>query len=117
MTFAYKNIKAFIDLLENTPELLNTQDRQILADKIPDDIEKISEELLTWCEKRAEIYDALRQVRRSLPDDAPQSKGVGGIFPDEQTQAEYEKNLRETLINALRQSSPPETPKPKTSKG
>ncbi len=117
MTFAYKNIKAFIDLLQNTPKLFNTQDRQNLADKIPEDIEDISESLLAWCEKRPEINDALRQVRRNLTDDEPQSKGPGGTFPDASTQEEYEKNLRETLINALRQSSPPENPKPKTPKG
>ena len=118
MTFAYKNIEAFIDLLQNTPELFNTQDRQILADKIPEDIESISESLLAWCEQRPEINDALRKMRRNLTDDEPQFiRGAGGTFPDAQTQAEYEKNLRETLINALRQSSPPETPKPKTPKG
>ncbi len=117
MKFAYKNIEAFIDLLENTQELVNIQDRQNLADKIPEDIEDISESLLAWCEQRPKINDALRQVRRSLPDGEPQSKGVGGTFPDAQTQAEYEKHLRETLINALRQSSPPDKPKPKTPKG
>ncbi len=117
MTFVYKNIEAFIHLLLNTPELFNTQDRETLADKIPEDVEEISESLLAWCEKRPEINDALRQLRRSLPDGEPQSKGVGGTFPDAPTQAEYEKHLRETLINALRQSSPPENPKTKTPKG
>ena len=117
MKFAYKNIQAFIDLLKNTPELFSIQDRQTLADKSPEDIEEISEVLLAWCKQRPEINDALRQVRRNLPDDEPQFKGVGGTFPDTQTQAEFEKNLRQTLINALRQSSPPETPKPTTPKG
>ncbi len=117
MKFAYKNIEAFIQLLENTQELFNTQDRQTLADKIPEDIEDISESLLAWCEKRPEIHDALRQVRRSLPDDEPLHRGPGGTFPDAQTQASDEKNLRETLINALRQSSPPDKPQPQTPKG
>jgi hypothetical protein len=117
MTFIYKNIEAFIDLLQNTPELFNSQDRQTFADKIPEDIEAISESLLAWCEKRPEILDALRQVRRNLPEEEPQFKGVGGTFPDGQTQEEYEKHLRETLINGLRRSSPPENPKPKTPKG
>ena len=115
MTFADKNIKAFIDLLENTPELFNTQDRQTLVNKIPENIESISEELLAWCEQRPEINKALRQVRRSMPDNEPQSKGPGGSFPDASTQAEYEKNLRETLMNILRQSSPSENPNPETS--
>ena len=117
MTFAYKNIHAFIDLLQNTPELFSTQDRETLADKITVDIESISESLLAWCEQRPEINDALRKVRRSLPDDETQTKGPGGTFPNVQTQAEFEKNLRETLINALRQSSPLENLKPETSKG
>lgn len=117
MTFAYKNIKAFIHLLENTPELFNTENRQTLADKIPEDIEDISESLLAWCEQRPEINDALRQVRRTLPDDKYKSRGVGGTFPDARTQAKDEKNLRETLINAIRQSSLPENPKPQAPKG
>ena len=115
MKFAYKNIEAFIQLLENTPELFNTQDRQTLADKIPEDIEEISEFLLAWCEQRLEIMDALRQVRRNLPYYYEEkSKGSGGCIGSiikKITQAEHEQNLRETLINALRQSSPPTNPK------
>ena len=117
MKFAYKNIKAFTCLLQNTPELLSIQDRQTLTDNIPEDIESISESLLAWCEQRPEINNALRQVRRTLPEDKYKPRAVGGSFPDAQTQAEYEKHLRGTLINALRQSSPPENPKPKTPKG
>ena len=124
MTFAYKNIEAFIDLQQKTPELFNTQDRQTLADKIPEDIEEISESLLAWCEQRPEINDALQQERITLSEDKYKSRedkyksrAAGGTFPDAQTQAEYEIHLRETLINALRQSSPPETSKPKTPKG
>ena len=115
MKFAYKNIGAFIQLLENTQELFNTQDRQTLADKIPEDIELISEFLLAWCKKRPEINNALRQVRRTLPDDKYNSRGFG--FDDTETEEEqekYEANLRRTLINALRQSSPPEKPKSQT---
>jgi hypothetical protein len=115
MKFAHKNIAAFIYLLENNPELFSLQDRQTLADKIPEDIEEISESLLAWCEERSEINDALRRLRRTLPDDERQSKGPGGIFPNRETQAEDNKNLRETILNALRQSSPPETPKTTTS--
>ncbi len=113
MIFVYKNIEAFIQLLKNNPELFNNQDTETLADKIPEDIENISESLLAWCEQRPEINDALQQVRRSLPDDEPPFKGPGGTFPDGQTQAEYEAKLKETYTNALRQSSPPENPKPK----
>ena len=117
MTFAYKNIEAFIHLLQNTPELFNTQDRETLADKIPEDIESISESLLAWCEQRPEINNALQQVRITLPEDKYKSRGAGGTFPNAQTQEEYEKNLRETYINTLRQSSPPDNPKPQTPKG
>ena len=116
MIFVYKNIEAFIQLLETTPELLNSQDRQTLADDIPEGLEDISESLLAWCEKRPEIYDALQKVRITLPDDK-YIRGPGGTFPNGQTQEEYEKNLRETYINALRRSSPPENPQPTTSKG
>ncbi len=104
MRFAYKNIKAFTCLLQNTPELLSIQDRQTLADNIPKDIESISEYLLVWCQQRPEINGALRQARRTLPDDKNKSKGFG--FDDTETEEEqekYEANLRITLINALRQ--------------
>ncbi len=117
MGFAYKNIEAFIHLLQNNPELFSTQDRQTLADKISKDIEEISAALLAWCEQRPEINDALRQERRTLANDKDESRGAGGTFPDTQTQAEYEIKLRETLNNALRQSSSPENPKLKTLEG
>ena len=115
MKFAYKNIKAFTCLLQNNPELLSIQDRQTLTDNIPEDIESISKYLLAWCQQRPEINDALRQVRRTLPDDKNKSKRFG--FDDTETeeeQEEYEANLRITLINALRKSSPPEKPKSQT---
>ena len=109
MKFADKNIKAFTCLLQNTPEILSIQDRQTLADNIPEDIEELSEFILVWCQKRPEINDALRKVCRTLPDDKNKSKGFG--FNDTETeeqQEEYEANLRITFINALRLSSPPE---------
>ncbi len=115
MKFAYKNIKAFTCLLQNTPELFNSKERQTLADNIPEDIESILKFLLAWCKQRPEINDALRQVRRTLPDDKNKSKGFG--FDETETEEEqekYEANLRITLINALRQSSPPENPKSQT---
>ena len=54
-----------------------------------------------------EIDSSLKKVRRTLKQDALLSKdrGYGGAFPDDKTKAESEKNLRETLLNALRQSS------------
>ncbi|NEP35873.1 hypothetical protein [Moorena sp. SIO3B2] len=118
MKFAQKNVNAFIQLLQNTPELINTQDRQTLAEKIPEDIEKISEFILAWCKQRPEINGALEQVRRSLPDDEPiGEKGIGGKFPTPEAKADYEKNVKEELLNALRKSSTEETEKPNTPKG
>ncbi|NER91838.1 MULTISPECIES: hypothetical protein [unclassified Moorena] len=115
MTFAQKNVKAFIKLLKNNPDLLNTQDRQTLLDKIPEDFQEISKLLLDWCNKLPEINTALQQVRRSLPDDEPiGERPAAAAFPTAETKAEYEKNLKEELLNALRQSSPPETEKPNT---
>ncbi|NEP50805.1 MAG: hypothetical protein F6K65_19160 [Moorea sp. SIO3C2] len=118
MTFAQQNLEAFIILIKDNPEILNTQDRPIFPDKIPEDIEKISELLLAWCKQRPEINGALEQVRRTLPDHEPSGeKGIGGTFPTDKTKAEDEKNLKETLINELRKSSPPENQKPNTPKG
>lgn len=117
MKFAYTNIKAFIDLLQNNPEIFNTQDTLALAEKIPENIEKTSECLLAWCKERPEIDRTLKAVRRNLPEEQPTSRGAGGVFPTPETQAVDEKNLREALLNALRQSSYTGNPKPKTLKG
>jgi hypothetical protein len=38
-------------------------------------------------------------------------RGIAGTFSTSETKTEDEKNLRETLLNSLRQSSPPENPK------
>ena len=107
MTFAHKNVKAFIHLLQNTPELFSYHDRQSLADQIPEDIEEISASILAWCEQRPEINNALREIRRTLGEYNFTERGPGGTFPDFKTHAEDERNLKETLLNALRQSSPP----------
>ena len=115
MKFVYKNIRAFTCLLQNTPEIMSIQDRLTLEKNIPEDAEEISEFLLAWCQQQPEINNALRQVRRTLPDEKNKSKGFG--FDDTETEEEqekYEANLRITLVNALRQSSPPEKPKSQT---
>ncbi|NEQ79813.1 MAG: hypothetical protein F6K26_05985 [Moorea sp. SIO2I5] len=118
MTFAQKNLEAFTILIKDNPDLLNTQDRQTLQDKISEDIEKISDFILAWCEQRPQINGALEQVRRSLPDHEPiGEKGIGGTVPTPETKAENEKNVKEELSNALRQSTPLETEKPKNPKG
>ncbi|NEQ61206.1 MAG: hypothetical protein F6K53_28820 [Moorea sp. SIO4A1] len=115
MTFAQKNVKAFTILIKNNPDLLNTQDRQTLLEKIPENFQEISKLLLDWCNKLPEINTALQQVRRSLPDHEPiGEKGIGGTVPTPEAKAEYEKNLTEELRNAIRQSTPLETEKPNT---
>lgn len=133
MSSAHKHIAAFIYLLNNKPELFSIEDRQNLANKITEDEDfgKISELLLAWCEEKSEINNALQQVCSTLPDNESHLPGafIGGLFGGPigaaglfsgsfaefaEAKAEFEKNLRETLINSLRQSSPPENPKPKT---
>lgn len=107
MSFAHDNLEAFINLLQNSPNLFAGQNLGSLADNLPEGIEEISEYLLACCEEMPEIDSSLKKVRRTLKQGAllSEERGPGGAFPDNKTKAEYEKNLRETLLNALRQSS------------
>jgi hypothetical protein len=58
-------------------------------------------------EEMPEIDSSLKKVRRTLKQDAllSEERRPSGAFSDDKAKAEYEKNLRETLLNALRQSS------------
>ncbi|NEN95224.1 MAG: hypothetical protein F6K50_06675 [Moorea sp. SIO3I7] len=115
MKFAYKNIKSFTLLIQNNPEILSIQDRQNLEENLPEDIENILKFILDWCQKRPEVNQALRQVRKTLPDDKNKSKIFGFDDPKaEEEQEQYEAHLRITLINTLRQSYDPEKSKSKT---
>ncbi|NEO44972.1 MAG: hypothetical protein F6K55_12910 [Moorea sp. SIO4A3] len=115
MKFAYKNIEAFTLLLQKKPENFSIKDRENFEKNLPEDIENILELILDWCENRPEVKHALRQVRKTLPDDKNKSKIFGFDDPKaEEEQEQYEAHLRITLINTLRQSYDPEKPKSKT---
>lgn len=108
----------FIQLIKKQSDLFSEKDRNeleaIITPLSNDDVEGLADEIDNWCTSHPVIDDALNTRLASQPIG---EKGPGGTVPDAQTQAEYEKNLRETLINALRRSSPPENPQLPTPKG
>ena len=107
-----KLLSAFQQLLNTQPELLKDSERrelETLITSLPNDTKQLADAIAPWCASHSEINNTLMELLASVS-----SKGIAGTFSTRETK---EKNLRETLINALRQSSPSETPKPTTPKG
>ena len=112
-----KFLTAFQQLLKSKPKLLKDSERKELEGLItslPNDATQLAEAIIPWCPSHSEINNALMQI---LSDSSKNNRGIAGTFSTTDTQAKDEKNLRETLINALRQSSLPEKPKPRTPQG
>ncbi|WP_424102109.1 hypothetical protein [Moorena producens] len=111
-------IKNFIKLINTQPDLFSEQDRNeleaIITPLSNDDVDGLADEIDNWCTSHPAIDNALNVL---LANKAIGEEGPGGTFPTPETKPEDEKNLRETLINELRKSSPPETQKPNTPKG
>ncbi|NEQ80459.1 hypothetical protein [Moorena bouillonii] len=118
-------IEAIFNSIINTGLLFSEQDRNeieaIFNSLANDDVEGLADEIDKWCTSHPVIDDALDVLLTSQSCNllASQSgrRAAGGKFPTDKTKAEEEKNLKETLINELRKSSPPETQKPNTPKG
>ncbi len=110
-------LSAFQQLLNTQPELFKDSERRelkALIASLPNDTEQLADAIARWCASHSEINNVLIQI---LSDSSKNNRGIAGTFSTTDTQASDEKNLRETLINALRQSSTPENLKPKTPKG
>ncbi|NEQ89016.1 MAG: hypothetical protein F6K26_56805 [Moorea sp. SIO2I5] len=111
-------IKNFIQLIKTRPDLFSEEDRNkleaIITPLSNHDMDGLADEIDNWCTSDSVIDDALDVL---LASQAIGELGPGGAFPTDETKAEEEKNLKETVINALRKSSPPETQKPNTPKG
>ncbi|NEP35323.1 MULTISPECIES: hypothetical protein [unclassified Moorena] len=113
----YLFLSAFKQLLDTKTELFKDSERTDLEELItslPSDTEQLANGISRWCASHSDINNALIALLASKTID---KKGIGGTFPTDETKAEEEKNLKETLINALRKSSTEETEKPKNPKG
>ncbi|AOX01226.1 hypothetical protein BJP34_18865 [Moorena producens PAL-8-15-08-1] len=107
-------LSAFKQLLDTQPELFKDSERtelEGLITSLPNDTEQLVDGITQWCASYSDIHNTLMPLlaSKTIPE-----KGPGGTVPTPETKAENEKNLKEELINALRQSSPPENPEPNT---
>ncbi len=110
-----KLLLAFQQLLNTQPELLKDSERKELEGLItslPNEANQLADAIAPWCASHSEINNALMELLASVS-----KRGIAGIFSTPETKTEDEKNLREELLNALRQSSPPDKPQPQTPKG
>jgi len=110
-----KFLSAFKKLLDTQPELFKDSERtelEVLITSLPNDTEQLADGIARWCVCNSEINNTLMRLLGSKPI---ADKGIGGKFPTAEAKADYEKNdVKEELLNAIRQSSPPETEKPNT---
>ena len=112
-------LSAFQQLLKTKPESLSDSERKELEGLItslPNDTKQLAEAIADWCASHPKINYALMQILAGAFT-GENSREIAGTYPSPETKTEDEKNLRETLLNSLRQSSIPENPKPKTTKG
>ncbi|NEP53334.1 MAG: hypothetical protein F6K65_32855 [Moorea sp. SIO3C2] len=112
-----KLLSAFKQLLDTQPELFKDSERtelEGLITSLPNDTEQLLDGITQWCASHSDIHNTLMALLASIKS---AKKGIGGTVPTPETKAEYEKNLKEELLNVLRKSSPPETEKPNTPKG
>ncbi|OLT60502.1 hypothetical protein [Moorena bouillonii] len=109
-------LSALKQLLETEPELFKDSERtklEGLITSLPSDTKQLVDGIARWCASHSDIDNSLK----SLIKDKPPFRGAGSAFPTPEAKAEYEKNSKEELLNAIRKSSPPETKKPNTPKG
>lgn len=110
-------LSAFQQLLNTQPELFNDSERrelEALIASLPNDTEQLADAIARWCNSHSIINNALMALIASQPT---KEKGGFGTFPDPNNKSEDDKNQQQTLLNALRKSSIPENPQPKTPKG
>ncbi|AOY82460.1 hypothetical protein BJP36_23670 [Moorena producens JHB] len=113
----YLFISAFEQLLDTQAELFKDSEKmelEALITSLPNDTKQLADAITRWCISHSDINNALMAL---IASKRIGELGPGGTFPTDKTKAEDEKNLKETLINELRKSSPPETEKPNTPKG
>ncbi|EGJ34737.1 MULTISPECIES: hypothetical protein [Moorena] len=113
-----QEIGNFIKLINSQPDIFSEQDRNeleaIITPLSNHDVEGLLDKIENWCKSNPVIDDALNVLVGSQPI---REKGIGGTVATPEAKADYEKNVKEELLNALRKSSTEETEKPNTPKG
>ena len=107
-----KFLSAFQQLLNTQPESLKDSEQKELEgliNSLPNDTTQLAEAIADWCASHSKINHALKQILEGSFT-SENSSGIAGTFSTPETQAEFEKNLRENLLNSLRQSSSPANP-------
>jgi hypothetical protein len=110
MNFEIQLLTAFKQLLNTQSDLFKASERtelEALITPLPDEIQPLADAIALWCDSHPDIQNTLMALVVEQPSG---KKGPGGIFPTPETQAEFEQNSKEIILNALRQSSPPEKP-------
>ncbi len=112
-------LSAFQQLLKTKPESLKDSERtelEGLITSLPNDPRQLAEAIADWSAAHSKINHALKQILEgSLTSE--NSREIAGNYPSPETQAEFEKNLRENLLNSLRQISSSVNPQPETANG
>ncbi|CAD0225947.1 MULTISPECIES: hypothetical protein [Planktothrix] len=112
MSFAEDNIRAFQQLITTEPQLFSKHEAELhqLGATLPDDIEKISDAVSTWCacESRPQILEALIKLHGDVDKD--RIPGTTKLPGTNNLQAPPPppppKVSRETLLNAIQESFP-----------
>lgn len=111
MSFYQQNLEAFLQLLEEQPQLFTESKRQelmALIEPLPDDGEKLSIAIASWYENHDEIESAQLKILNNSRLEADRLPGtkVGNVPQPNQ------KINKETLKNAIQQSDtkPPAKP-------
>lgn len=115
MSFYQQNLEAFLQLLQQQPQLFTESKRQELLqliDPLPDDIETLSVAIASWYEKEDEIVDAQLEILNQslLMNQEPQDSAIAKLalarFPGAHNQNLPQPNQplnKETLKNVIQQ--------------
>ncbi len=94
------NIFEFVSVIKQQPNLLNAEDISSLEDllqTLPDDVNKISNQITLWYETRRTIEEAIFELPENSSERDPR-KRKPRISP---------KEAKELIKNVVRQSKPP----------
>ncbi|NEO21848.1 hypothetical protein [Moorena sp. SIO4A5] len=109
-----KFLSAFKKLLDTQLELFKDSERtelEALITSLPSDTEQLADGIARWCASHSDINNTLMPI---IDEKTIAEKGIGGTVPTPETEAENDNNVKEVLLNAIRQSTPTETEKPNT---
>jgi len=100
MSFYQQNLQAFLQLLQEQPQLFNESKRQelmALIEPLPDDLETLSVAIASWYENHNEIVDAQSEILNNssiLEVDRIPGTNFGNVpEPNQQINKERLKNV------------------------